>query len=135
MVGHTGVYQATQVAVEAVDLCIGRIMQAVRATQGILLVSADHGNADEMFEHDPKTGRVKVEKKTGEKVVRTAHSLNPVPVHIYDPSGTASLSLSDEKDLGISSLAATCIRLLGYEPPDDYTPSIVKVGNNVRDGV
>ncbi|MEI6217445.1 MAG: 2,3-bisphosphoglycerate-independent phosphoglycerate mutase, partial [bacterium] len=135
MVGHTGVYQATQVAVEAVDLCIGRIMQAVRATQGILLVSADHGNADEMFEHDPKTGRVKVEKKTGEKVVRTAHSLNPVPVHIYDPSGTASLSLSDEKDLGISSLAATCIRLLGYEPPDDYTPSIVKVGNNLRDGV
>lgn len=128
MVGHTGVYQATQVAVESVDLCMGRIMQAVRAVNGILVVSADHGNADEMFEHDAKTGQVKINKLTGERMVRTAHSLNRVPVYIYDPAGTAPISLSAEKDLGISSLAATCLRLLGFEPPPDYTPSIVKVG-------
>lgn len=128
MVGHTGVYQATQIAVETVDLCIGRIMQAIRAGKGILVVSADHGNADEMFEHDPKTGKVRINKQTGERMVRTAHSLNPVPVHVYDPAGTANLSLSGESNLGISSLAATCIRLLGYEPPADYTPSIVNVG-------
>lgn len=129
MVGHTGVYQATQVAVEAVDLCIGRIMRAIKARNGILVVSADHGNADEMFEHDAKTGKVKISKQTGERMVRTAHSLNPVPVYIYDPSGKAPLSLSQsEHGLGISSLAATCISLLGYEPPADYSPSIVRIG-------
>jgi len=128
MVGHTGVYQAAQVAVETVDLCVGRIMKAVRAAGGILVVSADHGNADEMFEHNSKTGAVKKDPQTGERMVRTAHSLNPVPVYVYDPSGCGSLSLSARKNLGISSLAATCITLLGYTPPEDYTPSVVDVG-------
>ncbi|MEI6971990.1 MAG: 2,3-bisphosphoglycerate-independent phosphoglycerate mutase, partial [bacterium] len=128
MVGHTGIYQATQVAVETVDLCLGRIMRAIKASNGIMVVSADHGNADEMFEHDAKTGIVKINKQTGERMARTAHSLNPVPVYVYDPSGTASLALSCEQGLGISSLAATCISLLGYEPPEDYTPAVVRVG-------
>ena len=128
MVGHTGAYQATQIAVETVDLCMGRLMRAVREAHGILVVSADHGNADEMFEHDAKTGKVKISKETGLRMVRTAHSLNPVPVYIYDPAGSMHLSLSGENNLGISSLAATCMRLLGYEPPADYTPSIVKAG-------
>jgi 2,3-bisphosphoglycerate-independent phosphoglycerate mutase len=128
MVGHTGVYQAAEMAVESVDLCMGRLIRAVKASGGILVVSADHGNADEMFEHDSKTGKVAINPRTGERVVRTAHSLNPVPFYVWDPAGTAHLSLSGEKDLGISSLGATCMRLLGYEPPVDYTPSIVNVG-------
>ena len=59
---------------------------------------------------------------------KTAHSLNPVPVHIYDPAKSAPLRLSKHGVLGISSLAATTLTLLGFEPPEDYTPSIVDIG-------
>ena len=126
MVGHTGVYQATQIAVETVDLCLGRILPAVQAAGGILVISADHGNADDMYEHDKKSGKVKTEN--GKIKVKTAHSLNPVPVYIYDPAGTAKLRLSDRKGLGISSLAATCLELLGFVPPANYDPSVIETG-------
>jgi 2,3-bisphosphoglycerate-independent phosphoglycerate mutase len=81
-----------------------------------------------MYEHDAKTGAVACDPETGQPKQRTAHSLNPVPVHIYDPTGQAGLRLSKRDDLGISSLAATCLKLLGFEPPADYTPSIVEIG-------
>ena len=126
MVGHTGVYQATQIAVETVDLCLGRLIPAVQAAGGILVISADHGNADDMYEHEKKTGKAKVEN--GKIKVKTAHSLNPVPVYVYDPAGTAKLTLSAHKGLGISSLAATCLKLLGFEPPANYDASVVEVG-------
>ncbi len=125
MVGHTGVYQATEIAVECVDLCLGRILAAVQKAGGILVVSADHGNADDMYEHDKKTGKPKVEN--GRIKVKTSHSLNPVPAYVYDPSGTARLKLGAHQGLGISSLAATCIKLLGFTPPEDYDPAIVEV--------
>jgi 2,3-bisphosphoglycerate-independent phosphoglycerate mutase len=79
-----------------------------------------------MYEHEKKTGKAKVEN--GKIKVKTAHSLNPVPVYIYDPSGTAKLELTAQKGLGISSLAATCIKLLGFAPPSNYDPSVVDVG-------
>ncbi len=126
MVGHTGVYQATQIAVETVDLCIGRLLPAIQAAGGILVISADHGNADDMYEHDKKTGKVKTEN--GKIKVKTAHSLNPVPVIVYDPTNCAKISLADHKGLGISSLAATCLNLLGFEAPANYDPSVIKVG-------
>jgi len=66
MVGHTGVIEAAIAAVETVDACLGDVVEAVRATGGALLVTADHGNADEMLEADGSPD--------------TAHSLNPVPV-------------------------------------------------------
>ena len=56
---------------------------------------------------------------------KTAHSLNPVPIYIFDPNGTVKMKLSSRKDLGISSIAATCLKLLGFEPPEDFTPSII----------
>lgn len=129
MVGHTGVYAATEIAVETVDLCLGRLIPAVAVAKGILVVSADHGNADDMYEHK-KTGEVVRDPETGKMKVKTSHSLNPVPVHVYDPAGTARLRLSAEgrEGLGISSLAATCLRLLGFEPPEGYDPSLVEVG-------
>ncbi len=126
MVGHTGVFPAVTIAVEAVDEGLGRLKTAVEKANGIMVISADHGNADDMYEHD-KTGAVKY-GKDGQPKAKTAHSLNPVPAIVYDPAGTAKARLSAVKDLGISSLAATCIKLLGYEPPADYTPSIVDVG-------
>ncbi len=129
MVGHTGVFQAAQIAVETVDLCLGRILRTIQETRGILLVSADHGNADEMFEKDKKTGKIAVDPRTRKPKVKTSHTLNPVPCWIFDGAQTGRIALAPESrpagSLGISSLAATCLRLLGFEPPSDYDPSIV----------
>ncbi len=55
------------------------------------------------------------------------HSLNPVFAYVYEPTGKIKMRPSEIEDLGISSLAATCLTLLGYEPPEDYTPSIVDI--------
>jgi len=128
MVGHTGVYQATQIAVEAVDLCVGRLMEAVTAAKGVLVLSADHGNADDMYEHDAKTGKVKIDKETGRIKAKTSHSLNPVPAYIFDPSGSCGIKPAEGENFSISSLAATCLTLLGFEPPADYDKSIVEIG-------
>jgi 2,3-bisphosphoglycerate-independent phosphoglycerate mutase len=127
MVGHTGIIEAVRIAVETVDLCLGRLVAAIQKTQGVLIVSADHGNADDMLERDKKTGQVMVDAETGKPKTKTAHSLNPVPVFVYDPHQRLPLRLSAAQDLGISSLAATVLVLLGFEPPADYTPSIVTV--------
>ena len=102
-------------------------LAAVREANGILVVSADHGNSDDMYECDYKTGETIYDEKTGEPKPRTAHSLNPVFAYVYEPTGKVKMRLSEIKDLGISSLAATCLTLLGYEPPEDYTPSIVEI--------
>lgn len=126
MVGHTGVYAATIIGVASVDLCLGRIMAAVKKAKGVLVVSADHGNADDMFEHNKKTGETLVHEETGKPKAKTSHSLNPVPVHVYDPSGFANIRLSKHEGLGISSLAATCMLLLGFEAPDDYDPAVIE---------
>lgn len=129
MVGHTGVYAATQIAVETVDLCLARIFEAVKAAKGILLVSADHGNADDMYEHEKKSGKVLADPETGRLKVKTSHSLNPVPVYIYDAENQERWQLNPaRKEYGISSLAATCMTLLGYVPPSDYDPSLVIPG-------
>jgi 2,3-bisphosphoglycerate-independent phosphoglycerate mutase len=127
MVGHTGIPQAVEIAVETVDLCIGRLVRAVKKANGILIVSADHGNADDMYECNYKTGEIIYDEKTGKPKPRTAHSLNPVFAYVYEPTGSIKIKLSDHDDLGISSLAATCLKLLGFVPPEDYTPSIVEI--------
>ena len=127
MVGHTGVPEAVEIAVETVDLCVARLLEAVTKAKGILIVTADHGNSDDMFQRNKKSGDIVFDEKTGKPSPKTAHSLNPVPIYIFDPGGTANMRLSGDKDLGISSIASTCLRLLGFEPPSDYTPSIVEI--------
>ena len=127
MVGHTGIFPAVQIAVEAVDLCIGRLLPAIQKANGILVISADHGNSDDMYEH-AKDGSVKTDKATGLPKSKTAHSLNPVPAIIYDPANVAKAKLTDKQGLGISSLAATCLNLLGYQTPEGYDPSLVEIG-------
>ncbi len=126
MVGHTGNLLAVEISVEVVDLCLGRLIKAITAAQGILIVTADHGNADEMYEVDNR-GKLKLDS-LGQPKSKTSHTLNPVPCYIFDPSGTANLRLSSHQGLGISSLAATAIRCLGFESPADYDPAIVEVG-------
>jgi len=127
MVGHTGVVDAVKVAVEAVDEGLGRIMEAVKKAKGIMVCSADHGNSDDMCEVDKKTGELKLDDE-GKFLPKTAHSLNPVPAIVYDPANASHARLADLKDPGIANLAATCITLLGFQPPEDYTPSLVEVG-------
>jgi 2,3-bisphosphoglycerate-independent phosphoglycerate mutase len=127
MVGHTGVPEAVEIAVETVDLCVARLLDAVRKANGILIVTADHGNSDDMFQRDKKSGDIVFDANTGKPAPKTAHSLNPVPIYIFDSSGSGKMKLADQKDLGISSIAATCLRLLGFEPPQDYTPSIIEI--------
>ncbi len=127
MVGHTGIFPAVKIAVETVDLCLGRLIAAAKKTGAILVISADHGNSDDMYEH-AKDGSVKVDKKTGLPKAKTAHSLNPVPAVIFDPANAAQAKLTDKAGLGISSLAATCLNLLGYQSPEGYDPSLVSVG-------
>jgi len=116
MVGHTGVTSAIRVAVEAVDLGLQRLLPVVRAAGGVLVVTADHGNADCMF----------TEKK-GRREAMVAHTLNPVPFIVKDFSGANQLSLAGVPSPGLSHVAATLLTLLGYQKPDDYDASLVAV--------
>ena len=125
MVGHTGNLLAVEMSVETVDLCLARLLEAVKAAGGIMIVTADHGNADEMIELK-KSGEAKTDKN-GNPQMKTSHTLNPVPCYIYDASGKSGLKLAAKDELGISSLAATSMVCLGFEPPADYDPSIVEV--------
>jgi len=116
MVGHTGNLDAAVVAVEAVDLSLKRVLAIVEQTQGIALVTADHGNSDEMFT-----------LKGGERIVKTAHTLNPVPLIVYDPGYSGEYDLrKDMEEAGLSNVAATVARLLGFEPPDDYDDALIE---------
>ncbi len=125
MVGHTGVYHSVLVSMGALDICIERVMKALEKVGGVLVISADHGNADDMYEHDEKTGKLKVDK-AGAPRRKTSHSLNPVPCIIVDYGYQGEYSDKELKSgLGITSLAATCIELLGYVAPADYDPSVL----------
>ncbi len=123
MVGHTGVFQAVQIGVEAVDLCIGRLKAAIDEVGGVMVITADHGNADDMLEHG-KDGKPKTDA-AGKPKVKTSHSLNPVPCIIYDPGYQGEYSLTLREGLGISSIPATIMNLLGYEAPADYDSSVL----------
>ena len=126
MVGHTGVFDATIVAVETVDLQLARLVKVIEDVQGILVVTADHGNADEMFQRD-KHGRV-LRDKQGQPVVKTSHTLNPVPFLIYDPMRGDRYEIDAERarSAGIANVTATCLELLGFEPPDDLECSLLR---------
>jgi 2,3-bisphosphoglycerate-independent phosphoglycerate mutase len=127
MVGHTGVYQAVICSMETMDIQLGRIRKAVDEAGAVLLITADHGNSDDMYEHDKKTGEVS-RKADGTPKAKTSHSLNPVPCIIYDPDYKGEYKTGDnalKEGLGISSIAATCMELLGFIPPEDYDPPVL----------
>ncbi len=129
MVGHTGVYQAVVCSMEAMDIQLGRLLKAADEAGAVMVITADHGNSDDMFEHDKKTGAVSL-KADGTPKSKTSHSLNPVPCIVHDPEykGEYPNGQNDlNEGLGISSIAATCIQLLGYIPPEDYDKSVLKM--------
>ena len=115
MVGHTAVPDAVVEAVETVDSCLKKLLDIVKDLGGIAIVTADHGNADEMFTI-----------KDGKHVPKTAHSLNPVPFIIYDPQYAGEYKMADLEKRGLSNVASTILNLLGYEKPEDYDPSLIE---------
>ncbi len=125
MVGHTGVYEAVVCSMEAMDLQIGRLRAAIEKAGGVMVVTADHGNADDMYEH-AKDGSVK-KKESGEPKPKTSHSLNPVPCIIYDPEYKGEYSTELNTGLGISSIPATLMNFLGYDAPSDYDKSVINL--------
>lgn len=128
MVGHTGDFQAVVCGIEAMDIQIGRLARTIRSVGGIMVLSADHGNSDDMYEHDKKTGKVLLDGE-GEPKAKTSHSLNPVPCVVYDPEYQGEYGAELRSGLGISSLAANCIELLGYKAPEDYDPSVLSLNS------
>jgi 2,3-bisphosphoglycerate-independent phosphoglycerate mutase len=116
MVGHTGIDPAVRIAIASVDLCLGRLLKAVKKVGGIAVVTADHGNADCMW----------TEKK-GVRSPMVAHTKNPVPFIVVDYSGQNRFELLEGVEGGLANVAATICVLLGYEPPGEYEPSLVKL--------
>lgn len=126
MVGHTGNYLATVVSMEALDLCLARIIEAVDKVKGVAIITADHGNADEMYEMDKKTGLPKKDKE-GHYKAKTSHTLNPVPCIIYDNFGSDSYTVKQSDNYGLSNVAATVVNLMGYEAPDFWDSSMIEI--------
>ena len=126
MVGHTGNILATRCSMEALDLQLKRILDVVDRLKGVALITADHGNADEMYEVDKK-GEPKV-GKDGSYKAKTSHTLNPVPFIIYDNFYQDKYTVKEDKGgFGLSNVAATAVNFLGYEAPSMWDESVVDV--------
>ena len=126
MVGHTGSLLATRCSMEALDIQLARILAALDKVGGVALITADHGNADEMYEMDKKSGQPKTDKN-GKYKAKTSHTLNPVPCIIYNNVCPDKYTMkADNGQFGLSNVAATMVNLLGYEAPDMWDESIIK---------
>ncbi|MBP7443191.1 MAG: 2,3-bisphosphoglycerate-independent phosphoglycerate mutase [Thauera sp.] len=126
MVGHTGNFRAATMAIEAVDLALARLLPAIDAAGGVALITADHGNADEMFELDKKT-KQPAQNKDGSYKAKTAHTLNPVPLILYDNVSGGKLGLKQAETAGLSNIAATVANLLGLHKHDKWDDSLLEL--------
>ena len=115
MVGHTGDLEATIHAMEVVDECVAKLIDVIKAHDGVLLYTADHGNADIMYT-----------EKNGVRSPKTSHTLSPVPFAIIDANFDGEYQLTPPADAGLTHIAATTINLLGFEAPEDYQPSLLR---------
>ena len=119
MVGHTGDLPATVAAIETVDHCLGRLVDVLSELDGILIFTADHGNADQMYV-----------ESGGVRTACTSHTLNPVPFVIVDGQRNKPYVMrppaSDSRP-GLANVAATVFNLMGYHAPDDYAPSLIEL--------
>ena len=111
MVGHTGVMDAVVYAMECVDSGLKAILEAADKYGYTVLITADHGNADQM-----------TEEKKGKVSVRTAHSLNPVPFIIYDAEKTYTVK---EGAFGLANVAPTVVKMMGLTAPDCWEESMI----------
>ena len=126
MVGHTGNFLATECSMEALDLQLSRILAVIDRLHGVALITADHGNADEMYEIDKKTGEPKTDK-AGHYKAKTSHTLNPVPFIFYDNFYRDRYTVKpDEGHFGLANVAATTVNLLGYRAPAMWEASMIE---------
>ncbi len=126
MVGHTGNLLATRCSMEALDLQLKRLLDVVDSLGGVAIITADHGNADEMYEVDKK-GAPK-QGKDGSYKAKTSHTLNPVPCIIYDNFYADKYEVkADNGEFGLSNVAATVVNMLGYEAPSMWDESIIEI--------
>ena len=123
MVGHTGKLEASVIAVEAVDLQLGRLLAAIRKAKGAILVTADHGNADQMYDLE-KDGSGYRRRPDGSFDVLTSHTLNAVPCHIWAPGHR--LRSAEVEHPGLTHIAATVLHLLGYQKPGHFDSSLLR---------
>ena len=124
MRSHTGNFLATECSMEALDLQLARILAVVEKLGGVAVLTADHGNADEMYETD-KAGNLKLDKN-GNPKAKTSHTLRPVPCIFYDASEAKGTYTVKDGQFGLSNVAATMVNLLGYEAPSMWDESIIK---------
>jgi 2,3-bisphosphoglycerate-independent phosphoglycerate mutase len=126
MVGHTGNLQAAIQAVEEVDTQLKRLVDFANQSGTILLVTADHGNADEMYE-GKESDYANWESLPADKLPspKTAHTLAPVPCYIYDPKHKP-WHLAGIKEPGLGNVAGTCLTLMGLPKPERFFPSLVE---------
>ena len=98
--------------------------RALDKVGGVAIITADHGNSDEMYELD-KQGNIKRDKN-GNPKAKTSHTLNPVPMIIYDKYYSDRYTVKDGK-FGLSNVAATVINLLGYDKPEMWDESVIEL--------
>ena len=126
MVGHTGVFESAVIGVESVDIALKRILPAIDAVGGMAIITADHGNAEEMYEL-AKDGSPKADKD-GRIKAKTSHTLNPVPCIFYDNTENKDkYEVVDSDSYGLANIAATIADLLGVEKPDCWESSMIKM--------
>ena len=114
MVGHTGDLAAAIEAMEVVDECVAKLINIIEQHGGVLIYTADHGNADIMYT-----------EKNGVRLPKTSHTLSPVPFAIIDANYNGEYIMAPPSDAGLTHIAATALNLLGFEAPDDYQPSLI----------
>lgn len=126
MVGHTGVFESAVIGVESVDIALKRILPAIDAVGGMAIITADHGNAEEMYEL-AKDGSPKADKD-GRIKAKTSHTLNPVPCIFYDNTENKDkYEVVDSDSYGLANIAATIADLLGVEKPECWESSMIKM--------
>ena len=116
MVGHTGNLEATVEAMTVIDECVAELATVIEELDGVMVYTADHGNADVMY----------TENADGERSPKTSHTLSPVPFAIFDPNYDGEYHMAPPADAGLANVAATLLNLLGFEAPDDYRQSLIE---------
>ncbi len=114
MVGHTGDLEATISAMQVLDGCMAELIEVIDELDGVLVYTADHGNADVMYT-----------ESDGVRSPKTSHTLSPVPFVIHDPNYDGEYRMAPPAGAGLANVAATVLQLLGFEPPADYEPSLI----------
>lgn len=126
MVGHTGDIEATVVACKAADEAVKMIIEAIEKVGGIYVVTADHGNAEDMVKRN-KSGKPLLDKD-GNIQILTSHTLQPVPIAIGGPGLAPGVRFRrDVPTGGLANVAATVMNLHGFEAPNDYETTLIEV--------